>query len=336
VTAGARQTSSAERTLGSVFGCLDAAAVRYAVLRGAQEGGADNDIDVLVAVEHLEKAARALRGTGFLGLPGWSSPTGQVLLSYDREVDRWIRVDLTTVLTFGRDRRIELDARGCLDRAISVAGSWRLAPADEFWALQLHDALDHRDGPARHAARVVALGAEASADDPIVRRARGRPGWDLEALLEAGRAGRIDKVRDLLEVGRQASAIRWVRTWARLPGQIRRSLRRAVQRARRRLPVFVLDTRTTNAPGVVAALPRALRPRLIDAPAGTMPVRALAYRFRGDLVLLATTGMVARPTVRLSPMVAVAAVETDAARRSAMAQIWDACTTAWSRQGAAR
>jgi hypothetical protein len=149
---------------------LDAAGVRWCLLRDGIVGSDGGDVDVLVARDDMPELDRVLVEAGFTPVPSWGYGTHRFFLHHDRDRDRWTKLDVVTELSFGEAFSLRSGAEGeCLSRRQRVAGSWVLHPDDAFWSLLLHRLLDKRtiDGPS--AERIRELSARASVDGPLAR-----------------------------------------------------------------------------------------------------------------------------------------------------------------------
>ncbi len=187
-----------------VLAGLDAAAVRWCVLRGGAGGG--DDLDVLVAAADLPRALAVLKASGLLRLPAYGRGTHVFFLGLDAASRSWVQFDLVTELAFGRHAELPTGAEdGCLDRRVRRDGVWLLRPEDEFWALLLHCLLDKRAFASRHLHRLDRLHGRTSLHSPLAAAVPAAVGSAL--LLRQARA------RKWAELESQGGALR--RAWRR-------------------------------------------------------------------------------------------------------------------------
>jgi thymidylate kinase len=191
------------------FGALDAAGIRWALLRGRVDGR-EGDIDVIVDPDDDAALERVLGATGWARLAAIGHGDHRFHRTYDEATDRWLTLDVVTELAFGPGGCLSLPgaARTVLERRRSDGDASRLAPDDGFWALLLHDLLDRGDIPPTHRADLAALVRSARVDGPLGRR--------IEVLAGPGTAARLIGV---IEAGATTAAItegrRLGRRWAR-------------------------------------------------------------------------------------------------------------------------
>jgi thymidylate kinase len=208
--------AGADALVRSVLAALDEAQVGWCLIRAAGRGG---DIDVLVNAADLPRARAVMRSHGLLHLKAYGRGTHAFYLGRDGSTGAWIEFDLVTDLTFGRHFEIRTHtARACLARRQRVAGIWRLAPEDEFWAMLLHCVLDKRAFADRHARRLEHLASRASLASPVIDAVP--PSISRTDLLEKVRAGHW---RALVEAG-PAVLMAW---WRADPGTVGRAYARA-------------------------------------------------------------------------------------------------------------
>ncbi len=132
------------RRLGQAFAALDAAGVRWCLLRGQHQlGEPAGDVDLLVDGDDLARADAAVVGLGFARLPRRSHPWHRFYLVRDRAGGGWLKLDLVTQLAYGRHPAVPSHLEpGCLDRARPVGSVRLLDPTDQFWTVALHCLLD--------------------------------------------------------------------------------------------------------------------------------------------------------------------------------------------------
>jgi thymidylate kinase len=250
--------------LGAVFAALDAAGVRWCLLRGADDLAAPaGDVDLLLAPRDAAALPDILEPLGFARMPAWGYGSHAFHIAYDAETDRWLKLDVVSELAFGRSFWLRSDAAPAV-----LAGRRRLrgvavaADGDAFWCLLLHLLLDK--GRIRPGARTE------------LRRLAADPGCltsPLAAELDA--LGRADVAPDgLLAAARAAD-------WARLE-----AARPALERAwRRRRPADAWRRRALGALGRRAGpIPRARHGMCVavlgpDGAGKSTVVAALARRF---------------------------------------------------------
>lgn len=206
---------------------LDAAELRWALLRSDRLEPSIGDIDMLVAAPDLEDVATELRQMGFMELPSHGRGSHRFFLARDPGTGEWANLDLVTDLAYGRWFELRAPvATEVLGRRQRASIGWRLADDDAFWTLLLHCLLDKRAVSARHARRLLAL-VDASRDD-------GPVGALLLGLLPDGQGGeqvraavRASAWTTLLELGPTVGA-----AWRRRdrPGVVWRSLVGATMR----------------------------------------------------------------------------------------------------------
>lgn len=181
---------------------LDAAGVRWALLRGEHElADPRGDVDVLIdARRDLGTIERALCALGITAVPQVGAGAHRLVVGHHRPTRRWIEFDLEWDLDFGPQRHFMLNwlapslrtratdavlARRC--RAPELPSLWVLHPDDAFWALLLHVIVDKQTVKDRHADRLVALAGGASEGGPLadVVAAACPPGWDVARIIRS-------------------------------------------------------------------------------------------------------------------------------------------------------
>jgi hypothetical protein len=215
---------------------LDAAGVRWCLLRGADElHRLDGDVDLLVD----QRALRAVRATlaaagGFAPVPAWGQGPHRFFAAYVADDDAWLKLDLVTELHFGRHQELPTrTADALLARRLRHEGLWLPTPVDAFWALLLHAVLDRGHVRPWRGRELVGLAqcarGEASPLADVVAAAC-PAGWDPARLLEAAAAGRFEELVEMAPALRSG----WPGTWR---GAIaaRMALRAAARRAGGRL-----------------------------------------------------------------------------------------------------
>lgn len=173
--------------LRAVLAALDAAEVRWALLRGrADLGSAGHDVDLLVARDDVAAAEDVVFGFGGVALPMPSPPWHRFYVLTDPASGAEAVLDVVCELVYGR--RILLHSgleTVCLDRGTREAGLSVLDPADAFWTILLHSLLDKDTVTEQRRAELRALldaGARPSPCRTFVE-AICPPGWSPERVL---------------------------------------------------------------------------------------------------------------------------------------------------------
>jgi thymidylate kinase len=244
-----------------VFAGLNAAAVRWCLLRRAEDGGQpDGDVDLLVARADLPRALAVLRTCGTVPLAAYGRGSHRFFLALDPGTGAFVELDVVTELAYGPHFAVRTRAEDrCLAGRRRHGTAWILRPEDEFWALLLHCALDKRAVSEGHAGRLAELSASASVDSPLVRAWPG--GTSLfTGLLAAARAGHWTAVTRhgdaLLALWRRSHRLEVAR--ARVGGAFLRTVERPLQAwSRRGLSVALLGPdgagKSTLADGIEAS-----------------------------------------------------------------------------------
>jgi thymidylate kinase len=147
---------------------LCAAEVDWAVLRGTIDGVGVEEIDLLVSPAHVDLLAALLANAGFARVPVWGHGSHRFFVTYDPQVDRWLKLDVVTRIEFASGRRLRArTTRAALDRRGDANGVARLAPADHFWAQLLHCLLDRGVVRDSDMAELGALAERGVLDGPI-------------------------------------------------------------------------------------------------------------------------------------------------------------------------
>ncbi len=191
--------------LSEVFQSLTRQQVRWCLLR--EDGGLaspGSDVDVLLDPADLRHARSILSELGFVHLPAWGRGPHLFWLTYDRDNDMWIKLDVVTGLTFGPLHEFESSAAGaCLSRRRRHGPVATLEADDAFWTLLLHCLLDKGTFPPAHRARLQDLAQTARAHGAMGRLVeRMAPdGWGANrilALVEGGDWDSLDRLSPLL------------------------------------------------------------------------------------------------------------------------------------------
>jgi thymidylate kinase len=249
--------------LSEAFRALDAAGLRWAVLRDAPatvEPDGEVEVDILTDRVELESVHRALRPLGFVRVRAGLLGSHRFYIGYSKSLGRWVKLDLVSELTFGRSFEFATRLHDqCLSRR-PIGGDERLAPDDEFWALLLHCILDKRELSLKHRPRLMTLVSTARRDSPWVREipeliGRGR-GADILDSVARGEWSDVEQLRTMIERGwRRRDAIGVTRR--RLVAAVRRRLRFIEAFTERRgLTVALLGPDGSGKSSVVTAVRR--------------------------------------------------------------------------------
>ncbi len=207
---------AAKRTLERAFPALQAAGVRWCLLR--DEAPTAGEVDLLVHPLDRSLAVATLSRLGFALVPSWGRGDHMFLRAYDPAHDEWCVLDLVSELAFGQHQELAAPfALLCLHRRQLHSGWPRLHDDDAFWCLLLHCLLDKQGQLGRHQQRLSALARECVTQGPwpdLLRSLRGAPSPEELSTL----TGRWEDVQ------RKAAAHRLHRAWMRAQGP--RALRR--------------------------------------------------------------------------------------------------------------
>jgi thymidylate kinase len=191
----------------AAFDRLSREPVHWALLRGSdlEEEG---DVDLLVAKRDRRRLAAILATCGFVHLPAAGHASHRFFVAYERQRDRWVKLDVVSELSFGPEFALRSNAEtACLARRrpgdVTV-----LDGTDEFWARLLHCLLDKRAFADKHRRRLDELVAGATVDSPLARVVdRVAPPEATSArLLQRARQGEWER---LLVLGEQLQAAWW-------------------------------------------------------------------------------------------------------------------------------
>lgn len=215
------------------FSALDAAGVRWCLLRGDPDDLARGarDVDLLVAADDWPRLDRLFAGLRLLRISSQGGGRGGFYVGRDAGSGAWVRIDIITDLAYGRFGQFETGtAATCLARLTRRDEIPVMDPDDAFWALVLHCMLEKGAVADRHATRLQALVDQARDDGPL--------GTFVAAVLPADRdpARLRAMVRD--DAWPDLVALRngvLLRLWRR---DMLGTTRRAVGRAVRRCPGF--------------------------------------------------------------------------------------------------
>jgi thymidylate kinase len=173
----------------AVLAGFDEAGVRWCLLRGDPDRlTTAQDVDILVATADLAQATEVIKSHGLIRLQSHGRGSHRFYLGLDPVSISWVELDLVTEIAYGRHFEVGTAAADeCLARRRRQDTAWVLAPADEFWALLLHCALDKSAFPRHYVRRLKHLEHMASLDSPLVRAMPSTMVW---TLLEHWRAER--------------------------------------------------------------------------------------------------------------------------------------------------
>lgn len=150
-------TTLVRSLLDEVFAGLDAAHVRWAVLRGSRLlDGPLHDVDLLVAADDLPAFEDVAFELGAVALPRRLHPWHRFYrLEVGHSGDRVV-LDVVTTLEHARPQRLHTGLEEpCLAHRRLVGGVWVLDPTDEFWTVLLHCLLDKTTVSARRRDELV-------------------------------------------------------------------------------------------------------------------------------------------------------------------------------------
>lgn len=148
-----------------VFDTLRRSGLNYCLLRGYDEleqSGPSNEIDLLIAPDHLPQLAKLLAAKRFVRLPSWGYASHNFFVVYNRGTDTWLKLDVVTDLRYGRPMRVLRTylEEPCLRNRRWRAPTYILSPEDEFITLVLHCLLDKGAFRAAHRERLTRLRQE--------------------------------------------------------------------------------------------------------------------------------------------------------------------------------
>lgn len=202
--------------LGAVFEALDAASVRWCLLRVPDRPSAPTgDIDLLASAADRTRVRTALQALGFARVPNGGSPD-HFFLSYDDVHDCWLWLHITWEVSFGQELALKTKtAEHCLARRVPKDGVWHLQEEDAFWVTLLHVALDKSSVTPAQGARLGALLGSGRPAGPVaeVVQTMSPPGWSTDRVLTVVRNEQWDELQELgivltRRVGRAASRVR--------------------------------------------------------------------------------------------------------------------------------
>ncbi len=145
-----------------VLKCLEQKNIQYCLLR--DQGSLDQlangvEVDLLVQDIQLAQLSNLLAGLGFVGLPSQGYAPHHFFVAYDRDSDRWIKLDVVTEIAYGKPVRALRTALaiGCLGNRRRCGSTFVPAPEDELVMLLLHCVLDKGDFAPSRRQRLKAL-----------------------------------------------------------------------------------------------------------------------------------------------------------------------------------
>ena len=188
------------------FGALDAAGVRWCLLRGRSELDAPaGDVDLLL---HPADATRARRAFGDAEMPAlrvWAGGRQSFFLGWDRDSELWVYVHAVTELSFGPFHGLRLHGMdGVLARLERSDGVPMPAPSDRFWITLLHGLVDKGRLDPRHRAALTELApfVDPRAGLAVEVDRIASPGSGPSALLDGVRAARWEDLERAAETFR--------------------------------------------------------------------------------------------------------------------------------------
>ena len=150
--------------LRGVYQCFEQEDIQYCLLRDGQTPDATPDatsdeIDLLVHEVQLAKCAGLLIQLGFLPLPSFGYAPHHFFVTYERENDRWLKLDIVTRVAYGSPVPVLYThlAKECLERRQHTPNGYVQAPECELITLLLHCVLDKGNFKASHAQRLRRL-----------------------------------------------------------------------------------------------------------------------------------------------------------------------------------
>ncbi|MEO8229718.1 MAG: hypothetical protein ABI628_08145 [Chloroflexota bacterium] len=244
----------------------------WCLLRGETElDGRPGDIDILVAPVDLHRFRRVARAHGFVRLPAQGYGSHLFLIAYDRDSDRWLKLDVVTELAFGPAFAWRFPGTaGILGRRQAIGATSVLADGDAFWALLLHGLLDKRRLDEAKRQRLGELAAAARDRGPLARALEPLlpDDWDTDRIVDAVERGEWERPDDL---GRELAAV--LRRRDRIKSARGRIARPVARRATRLVRVARPRGLTVALVGDPALVRRAATELGATIP---MPVRSLA------------------------------------------------------------
>lgn len=146
-----------------VFECFERDQIVYCLMRDAQHPDAgEAELDMLVQPTHLARAADRLARLGFLPLPSFGYAPHRFFVTYDRQSDTWLKVDLVTQVAYGAPVPLLYTAlaQACLLHRRRAGAYFVPAPECELLTLLLHCVLDKGRVTPAHRQRLQTLRAQ--------------------------------------------------------------------------------------------------------------------------------------------------------------------------------
>lgn len=162
------------------------------------------EVDLLLRHEHLGRFKRAVGELGFVALKSWGHRPHHFFVAFDRDNDRWLKLDVVVDLVYGtpiRFLRAHLGA-DCLASRRRRRGFYGLSPHHEAATLVLHCVLDKRnfrDEHRRHLRELAAVAASCGEVEGQFRECFASTTGDLLTWDEVAAAIRHDAWDKLLK-----------------------------------------------------------------------------------------------------------------------------------------
>jgi hypothetical protein len=217
-------SESLHPVLRKLFSGLGRRSLRWMLLRIPSVPAAPTgDVDILVAKSDVESLRGAATELGFVAVPGWDRSPELLLVSYDRDSDCWLVLDVSTEISFPASRW-QLGPKlveTLLDRRRQAAGMSVPADGDAFWLLLLHCVLEKGRIDEHYRPRLGRLVPSALASPLAAAACPNAAGGVTPAdLVSAAASGDWDAVAELgarlsLELRRRASPTLRLRLLAR-------------------------------------------------------------------------------------------------------------------------
>lgn len=147
-----------------VLRILEDVSIRWALLRPPRDH--DDDLDLLVASEDLERLVDVLGRHGFVEEPSYGRGSHRFFVGYDGR--RFTKIDVVTTLDFGPLHVWQSAmADACLSASDMDDRTYRVSPSDELWITLLHLLADDGADPTEthRLARLSKLAAAAGGTD---------------------------------------------------------------------------------------------------------------------------------------------------------------------------
>lgn len=145
-----------------VFKSLEQKNIQYCLVR--DHDGLDRfanrvEVDLLVQDIQLAQLSHLLAELGFARLPSRGYAPHHFFVAYDKDADRWLKIDVVTEIAYGKPVRALRTALaiGCLGNRRRCGSAFVPAPEDELVMLLLHCVLDKGDFAPSRRQRLKAL-----------------------------------------------------------------------------------------------------------------------------------------------------------------------------------